>query len=96
MQLVSERTVRQISHENLQFCSCKLAIVQELSKNDCPRRPKFAQEMLALHEQKENLMMVMSDEAHFYLNGDVSKQIEPMKIFFICKKPSKSVAWWAN
>jgi hypothetical protein len=71
---ISNPTVRRILHGELHFHPYKLAIVQELNVRDYPQRLNFAQEMLALYEQNENMMVAMSDEAHFHLNGAVNNQ----------------------
>ena len=71
---ISNRTVRRILHGELHFHPYKLAIVQELNVRDYTQRLNFAQEVLALYEQNENMMVAMSDEAHFHLNGAVNKQ----------------------
>ena len=70
---ISDRTMRRILHEDLNFHPYKMAIVNELNTNDYPQRLKFAQDMLALYEN-EDLKIAMSDEAHFHLNGSVNKQ----------------------
>jgi hypothetical protein len=61
-------------HKDLGFHPYKLAIVQEVNENDYPKRLEFAQTMLNIFEEHEDLLVVMSDEAHFHLNGAVSKQ----------------------
>jgi len=71
---MSNRTVRRILHGELHFHPYKLAVVQELKETDYPQRMEFAQQMLGLYEENEDLMLLMSDEAHFHLNGSVNKQ----------------------
>lgn len=71
---ISNRTVRRILHGELQLHPYKIAIVQKLNERDYPQRLNFAQQMLELLEQNENMLLVMSDEAHFHLNGFVNRQ----------------------
>lgn len=71
---ISNRTVRRILHGELHFHPYKIAVVQKLNVRDYPQRSAFAQQMLQLYEQIENLSLVMSDEAHFHLNGAVNRQ----------------------
>ena len=73
---ISDRTIRRILHKDLNFHPYKLAMVNELNDGDYPQRLKFAQEMQTLYEANEDLhvTVVLTDEAHFYLNGEVNKQ----------------------
>lgn len=71
---INWRTLRRILHEDLHFHPYKLEMVQKLNARDYLQRLNFAQAMLALYEQDANMMVAMSDEAHFHLNGAVSKQ----------------------
>ena len=70
---ISDRTVRRILDEDLSFHLYKIAVVNKLNENDYLKRLEFAQEMLALYQQGE-LLIAMSDEAHFHLNGSVNKR----------------------
>lgn len=47
---------------------------QKLLEEDHVQRSQFAQNMLDLYENNENLILLMSDEVHFHLNGFVNKQ----------------------
>ena len=49
-------------------------VVQQMNETDYPQRLNFARTMLTLFEENENIMLLMSDEAHFHLNGAVNKQ----------------------
>jgi hypothetical protein len=71
---LSNRTVRRIFHKYLGYHPYKLAIVQEVNENDYPKHLEFAQTMLNIFEEHEDLLVVMSDEVHFHLNGTVNKQ----------------------
>ena len=63
---MSEITVRRILHKDLGIHSYKVMIVQKLNEGDY-------QERLAFEEHEDEIIMV-SDEAHFHLNGSVNKQ----------------------
>ena len=71
---ISDRTMRRILHQDLKFHPYKIAIVHKLNEGDYPQRLNFAKQMLALYEQNEDLEVILSDEAHFHLNGSVNKQ----------------------
>lgn len=71
---ISNRSVRRILHGNLHFHPYKLVVVQQLNVRDYAQRLNFAQQMLDLFEENENMSLLMSDEAHFHLNGAVNKQ----------------------
>lgn len=71
---LSNRTVRRILHTDLKFHPYKMAIVQQLNPGDYVQRLHFSREMEAIFEQNENLILFMSDEAHFHLNGTVNQQ----------------------
>lgn len=47
-------------------------IVQQLKPNDYANRQAFAETMIAL--MTDNIIVMMSDEAHFHLDGYVNKQ----------------------
>jgi len=49
-------------------------IVQQLAKGDFAQRSDFCENKLAILTEDANAMAVMSDEAHFHLNGFVNKQ----------------------
>lgn len=71
---ISDRTTRRILHEDLKFHPYKIALVHKLKEGDYSQRLNFAQQMLVLYEQNEDLMVIMSDEALFHLNASVNKQ----------------------
>ena len=48
--------------------------VQQLNPRDYQQRLSFCQTMLDMFEENEDLTLIMSDEAHFHLNGTVNKQ----------------------
>jgi len=71
---MSESTVRQILHKDLGFHPYKMMIVQTLNEGDYQQRLASAKLMLEIIEEHENAIIMMSDEAHFHLNGSVNKQ----------------------
>jgi len=71
---ISQSSVRQILHKDLGFHPYKMMIVQTLNKGDYQQRSAFAQLMLEIIEEHKDMIIMMSDEAHFHLNGSVNKQ----------------------
>lgn len=51
----------------------KLSIVQQLMSADYCRCLEFAVNMLSLYEVNEDMLLFISDETHFHLNGFVNK-----------------------
>lgn len=61
-----------------------MAIVQKLNVGDCAQRIAFVENMLTIFEVNDDAIIMMSNEAHFHLNGEVNKQnyhYWPQKIF---------------
>jgi len=73
---LSEPTVRRILHRDLNFHPYKILCVQQLLPVDYEARMKFSRIMLQKIEAEEIPLnsILITDEAHFYLNGDVNKQ----------------------
>ena len=71
---MSENTVRRILHKDLGFHPYKMMIVQTLNEGDYQQHSAFAELMLEIIEENEDTIIMMSDEAHFHLNGSVNKQ----------------------
>jgi hypothetical protein len=71
---MSESTVRRILHKDMAFHPYKMMIVQTLNEGDCQQRLAFAELMLEIIEEHEDAIVIMSDKAHFHLNGSVNKQ----------------------
>ena len=71
---ISQSTVQRILHKDLTFQPYKIMTVQQLNPRDYQQRLSFCQTMLNVFEENEDLTQIMSDEAHFYLNGTVNKQ----------------------
>lgn len=51
-----------------------MAIVQELSPRDCVKRLNVGKKMEAVLEQNDDLILFITDEAHFKLNNRVNRQ----------------------
>ena len=71
---ISQSTVQRILHKYLAFQSHKIMPVQQLNPRDYQQRLSFCQTMLDMFEENKDLTLIMSDEAHFYINGTVNKQ----------------------
>ena len=71
---ISARSVRRILHEDLHFHPYKVVISQQLKPTDHEQRLNFARQMKTIFEANDNLTLLMSDEAHFHLNGMVNTQ----------------------
>ncbi|VEN43781.1 unnamed protein product, partial [Callosobruchus maculatus] len=50
-----------------------MCIVQQLEPTDYEQREDFAIEIRMLLEDHESAVIVMSDEAHFHLSGEINK-----------------------
>ena len=71
---LSSRSLRRILHLDLHFHPYKLVVVQQLKPGDYAQRVTFAHEMQAIFQHNDNLILCMSDEARFHLNGMVNQQ----------------------
>ena len=71
---MSESTVRLILHKDLGFHPYKMVIIQTLNEEDYQQHLAFAKLMLEIIKEHEDTIIMMSDEAHFHLNGSVNKQ----------------------
>lgn len=65
----SERTMLL---KDLKFYLYKMCVMQKLSKKEY--KLDFALRMLVLHTEGANRIIIMSDETHFHLTGEVNKQ----------------------
>lgn len=74
---MSRESVRTILKKGLQFHPYKICVSQKLEERDSSQRQKFAFRMQVLLEDNENAVILMSDEAHFRLDGDVNRQNLP-------------------
>lgn len=71
---INRSSFRRIVKRELNFHPYKLTIVQQLKPTDYHQRSKFALEMFSLFEVNDDMLLFMSDEAHFHLDGFVNKQ----------------------
>ncbi|XP_054260262.1 uncharacterized protein LOC128996153 [Macrosteles quadrilineatus] len=71
---LSKSTVKRILHKDLGFHPYKIMIVQKLNDADYQQRVMFAETMLNMFEENDDIKILMSDEAHFHLDGTVNKQ----------------------
>lgn len=71
---INESTVRRILHKDLHYHPYKIQVCQQLSVGDYEQRRVFCETMLETMVNNENMIFLMSDEAHFHLNGFVNKQ----------------------
>lgn len=72
---MSRRSLQRILKEDLKYHPYKIQLTQELQLTDYQKRLDFAQTFLLLADAENFIAnLIMTDEAHFYLNGDVNKQ----------------------
>ena len=69
---MSDRTVRRILRYDLHFHPYKIAVVHKIQPHDYANRKTFSEQMIDLMD--DDKILVMSDEAHFHLDGYVNKQ----------------------
>ena len=69
---MSDRSLRRILHKDLKFHPYKIMIVQKLLQGDFAQRRQFCESILEI--LNEEMVIMMSDEAHFQLDGTVNKQ----------------------
>jgi len=70
---LSRRSLQGILHDELNFHPYKIMIVQKLLPSDFVQRRLFCERMLEIIAS-DDVMLMMSDEAHFHLDGYVNKQ----------------------
>jgi len=68
------RSLYRILHDKLKFHPYKIMIVQQLAEGDFAQCRDFCENALAILTVDANAVVMMSDEAHFHLNGFVNKQ----------------------
>lgn len=68
--------MRRILRLDLKLFPYKIQIVQQLKPEDYPRRLQYGKTMQNLERSEDDFWnkIIMSDEAHFDLNGNVNKQ----------------------
>lgn len=81
-------TVRKILVKDLQFHPYKLAVCHKLSLADKRQRVDFCNRMMEILDENDEALVVMSDEAHFHLDGTVNKQ----NLRFWCAENPKIVS----
>ena len=72
---LSQRSLRRILHEDLQFHPYKMKLVQEMKECDWADRKKYCE--VLLRNVTANDVVLSSDETHFHLPGCVNKQNFP-------------------
>ena len=70
---LSRRLLQRILHDELNSHPYKIVIVQKLLPNDFVQHRLFCEIMLEIIAS-DDVMLMMSDEVHFHLDGYVSKQ----------------------
>ena len=73
---LSQPTVQRILRQDLRWHPYRIQLLQELGANDHTARLAFAESQLNALQENPGLLgnLVFSDEAHFYLNGEVNRQ----------------------
>lgn len=73
---MSRSSVRRILKKNLHMIPYKVQMVQELLPHDFQQRLTYALELQQMSREHDGFMhnLIMSDEAHFHLNGFINKQ----------------------
>jgi hypothetical protein len=73
---ISRMSMQRILHIDLELFPYKIQMVQQLKPEDYPRRLEYGKMMKNLERSEDDFWnkIIMSDEAHFDLNGNVNKQ----------------------
>ena len=73
---LTPRTIERILHEDLKCHSFKIQVVQQLLPHDLKQRSECCRKLLQMIDRMPQFLdhLIMSDEAHFHLNGNVNKQ----------------------
>jgi len=71
---MSNRTVRRILHEDLNFHSYKMVMVQAISDQDTVNRKNVCEVLLNALDNDDLNQVLMTEEANFHLCGDVNSQ----------------------
>ncbi|KAF2346462.1 hypothetical protein FHG87_022782 [Trinorchestia longiramus] len=72
---MSRKSLQRILKEDLKYHPYKIPLTQELQLTDYQKRLDFAQNVLQLADDENFITnLIMTDEAHFHLNGEVNKQ----------------------
>ena len=68
-------SVQRILKKDLHYHPYKITIVQHLNPADDEKRVQFAQFFLEIFREENKIdLLMMSDEAHFHMNGFINKQ----------------------
>ena len=72
---MSRSSLQRILKEDLRYHPYKIQLTQELQLTDYQKRFDFSQKLLQLADDENFITnLIMTDEAHFQLNGEVNKQ----------------------
>lgn len=73
---ISNTSLRRILKQDLHYHPYKIQVVQKLNRDDKIARLQFSEQFLEIFNADENVLnnLVMTDEAHFHLDGYVNKQ----------------------
>lgn len=73
---ISKSSMRRVFRLDLKLLPYKIQMVQQLMPEDYPRRLQYGKTMQNLERNEDDFWnkIIMSDEAHFHLNGNVNKQ----------------------
>lgn len=71
---LSRRSLQRILSRELKFHPYKIMITQKLYDRDFEHRRRFCETMLDILYSNNDVVLFMSDEAHFHLDGYVNKQ----------------------
>lgn len=91
---ISQTSLQRILKLDLHMKPYKIQLVQELKVTDHQNRFNYSNSILSLHAQNADFIrkLIMSDEAHFHLNGYVNKQNCRIwgteNPFSLCESPS--------
>jgi len=72
---ISKTTLWRILKKDLKCYPYKIQLVQNIDQNDFEKRLQFAHSFLEIFQDEDKICsLMMTDEAHFHLNGFVNKQ----------------------
>lgn len=98
---ISRTSLQRILHDDLHYYPYKIQITQKLHATDYDKRMNFTNKFLQLANNEDFINhLIMSDEAHFHLNGYVNKQNQrfwasenPREIFETPLQTAKVTVW---
>jgi hypothetical protein len=71
---MSDRTVRRILHEDLNFHPYKMVMVQAINDQNTANRKTVCEALLNALQNDDFNHVLMTDEANFYICGNVNSQ----------------------